>query len=84
VLRTGIEQGMSNNEGQKELNGYQVNRKSGCRVAVIRVSGKKTEDGRQDNHTPLHLPKGIVVFPKGTPCGGDTVSPFLSAAQSTE
>ena len=28
-----IEQGMTNYEGKKEVNGYQVNRKSGCRVS---------------------------------------------------
>ncbi len=33
------EQGMSNLEGQKGENGYQVNRKSGCRIPGIRISG---------------------------------------------
>ena len=28
-----IEKGMANGEGKKEVNGYQVNRKSGCRVS---------------------------------------------------
>ena len=46
VLRTGIEQGISNDEGQKGENGYQVNRKSGCstvrrpvEIPGIRISG---------------------------------------------
>ncbi len=28
-----IEQGISNDEGKKEVSGYQENRKSGCRVS---------------------------------------------------
>ena len=40
VLRTGIEQGISNDEGQKGENGYQVNRKSGCSIQGIRISGQ--------------------------------------------
>ena len=35
-----IEQGISNDERQKGENGYQVNRKSGCRIPGISISGQ--------------------------------------------
>ena len=50
-----IEQGMSNLEGQKGKNGYQVNRKSGCstvrcpvEIEGIRISGQWFE---KSHHT---------------------------------
>ena len=50
-----IEQGISNDEGQKGENGYQVNRKSGCstvrrpvEIPGIRISGQWFE---KSHHT---------------------------------
>jgi hypothetical protein len=42
VLRTGIEQGMTNYEGKKEVNGYQI-----IRIAGYQVKEQKTEVRRQ-------------------------------------